>query len=69
MPPRTRSDSFAAVLLAALFVVALAVAWTRASREDGRLTAVAACADREAGDVGAAAWREAWERCWDRREP
>ena len=68
----SRSEPFAAVLLAALFVVSLAVAWTRASREDEVLAAVAECADREAGpagEVGAAAWRDAWDRCWGRRTP
>jgi len=72
MPPRTRSDPFAAALLVGLFAAALATAWVRASREDGRLAAVAACADREAGpagEVGAAAWRDAWDRCWGRRTP
>ena len=68
----SRSEPFAAVLLAALVVAALATAWVRASGEDAVLAAVAECADREAGpagEVGAAAWRDAWDRCWGRRTP
>ena len=73
-PPNTmtRSEPFAAVLLAALLVAALATGWIRASREDAVLSDVAECADREggpAGDVGAAVWRDAWDRCWERRTP
>ena len=51
--PTMTREPFAAVLLAAL-------------------AAVADCADREAGpagEVGAAAWRDAWDRCWGRRTP
>ena len=68
----TRSEPFPAVMIAIFIAFAIAAVWVHASREDAVLSDVAECADREggpAGDVGAAVWRDAWDRCWERRTP